>query len=99
MSFSILLAVSTFYYTFRTPLNPPKSNPLLARESIRIATFLGSMYWLAGFTGPLYPGALATDPEFGTGFPQAWLFGVSLAAAIAGGCMEMKRLGAAGTGL
>lgn len=97
MTFSILLAISTFYYTFRTPLGGASS--LLDRESIRIATFLSSMYWLAAFTGPLYPGSKAVDPEFGTGFPQLPLFGGSLVAALVGGCLEMRRVGAEGFGL
>ncbi|KAL8823289.1 MAG: hypothetical protein Q9191_005992, partial [Dirinaria sp. TL-2023a] len=100
MTFSVILAISTLYYTFRTPLDDGSAitNPLVARESIRIATFLGSMYWVAAFTGILYPGAKAVDPEFGEGFPQAIPFGGSLAVAIVGGCLEMRRVGAEGLG-
>lgn len=40
----------------------------------------------------LFPRAKAVDPEFGTGFPQAGLFGVGLGCAVLGGWLEGRRV-------
>jgi len=88
MTLSLLLASLSLYYTFR-----PRPTRLHKREDIRIATILGSLYFLSGFTAVLYPGAKAMDPEFGKGFPQAGLFGVGLGCALVGGWVEGRRVG------
>jgi hypothetical protein len=36
----------------------------------------------------LYPGSLAVDPEFGTGFPQVKIFGPLMIASWAGAWLE-----------
>lgn len=56
------------------------------------AAVFGSVYWLAGMSAILYPGSLAIDPEFGTGFPQLPLFaGLPVLSAI-GWWIEVKAL-------
>lgn len=43
----------------------------VARDSLRMAAFTGSVYWLTGLTAILFPGSAGLDPEFGgPGFPQ-----------------------------
>ncbi|KAL6716126.1 hypothetical protein ACLMJK_005692 [Lecanora helva] len=66
MSTGLLLGISTAYYTWRSTSNP--------RDSLRTAAIMGSVYFLAGLSAILYPGAKGVDPEFGEGFPQFWLF-------------------------
>jgi hypothetical protein len=63
------------------------------RESINTAMLFGTLYWITGLSGILYPGALAVDPEFGTGFPQKWIFGGLMGMVILGWWLEMRRLG------
>jgi len=89
MTLSLLLALLSLYYAFR----PTRPSRLHKKEDIRIATILGSLYFASGFTAALYPGAKATDPEFGEGFPQAGLFGVGLLSALVGGWLEGRRVG------
>ncbi|KAI1084315.1 hypothetical protein F5B20DRAFT_593427 [Whalleya microplaca] len=69
ISLSVLLGLTTLYYTWRKP-----DTPLLRREYMRMAAILGSVYWLSGLSAILYPGTMGLDPEFGgPGFPQRWL--------------------------
>ncbi|KAH6681432.1 hypothetical protein B0J14DRAFT_576377 [Halenospora varia] len=46
----------------------------MGKEALRTAAITGSLYWITGLSGILYPGALAIDPEFGTGFKQLPVF-------------------------
>jgi len=66
MSLGLILGALCLYYTFRRSNNQ--------RDSLRTAAVLGSIYFIAGLSAILYPGSLAVDPEFGTGFPQLPIF-------------------------
>ena len=63
------------------------------KESITTSAVLGSVYWVTGMSGILYPGTLWVDPEFGTGAPQVPIFVASVVVAWAGWALEMRRLG------
>ncbi|OAP57728.1 hypothetical protein AYL99_08466 [Fonsecaea erecta] len=62
------------------------------KESITIAAVLGSLYWVTGLSGILYPGTKWTDPEFGEGAPQAPIFVASAVLVWCGWWLEMRRL-------
>ncbi|KAK7752241.1 hypothetical protein SLS62_005775 [Diatrype stigma] len=84
INLSVLLGLATMYYTWRQP-----ATPQLRREFMRIAAFVGSIYWLAGIAAILYPGTMGLDPEFGgPGFPQAPLFIGFALCALAGSYLE-----------
>jgi hypothetical protein len=68
MSMGLCLGLSTLYYTWRS--NP---NAAAEKDSLNVATWLASMYWVTQLSAILYPGSLGVDPEFGEGFPQFWL--------------------------
>jgi len=67
MSMGPLLSLPMLYYTWR-----PQSDSNI--DSTRTAAVLGSIYWISGIAAYFFPGSLAVDPEFGTGFPQFPLF-------------------------
>ncbi|RDW88487.1 hypothetical protein BP6252_00519 [Coleophoma cylindrospora] len=68
MSMGLCLGLSTLYYVWR-----PNPNITAEKDALRISTWLASMYWITQMSAILYPGSRATDPEFGDGFPQAYL--------------------------
>lgn len=80
MSMGLLLGISTVYYTYR----PSASK----RDDMFTAAIFGSLYWITGLSAILYPGALGVDPEFGTGFPQVWIFGPLMVGAWVGAWIE-----------
>ncbi|MCJ1239510.1 hypothetical protein MMC14_007506 [Varicellaria rhodocarpa] len=89
MSTGLLLGLAMLYYTWRSP----------TEESLRVAALLGSIYWVSGMSAILYPGALALDPEFGTGFPQLPAFATFLGMSWVGYGLGVAGLGAgAGVG-
>jgi hypothetical protein len=63
MSMGALLGLATLYYTWRSDLRP-------GTDSIKTAAIFSSLYYIAGISAFFYPGSLAVDPEFGTGYPQ-----------------------------
>src|SRR5947209_2027284 len=67
MSMGALLGLATLYYTWR-------SHPAPGTDSIKTAAIFSSLYYIAGISAIFYPGSLAVDPEFGTGYPQLPLF-------------------------
>lgn len=84
MTLSFILGAATLYFTWRS-----SSSGTEAKESFRIAGFLGSIYWVAGFISTLYPGTNGLDVEFGgPGFPQKYIFTPALGLAITGMCLE-----------
>ncbi|KAI3572695.1 hypothetical protein IWW34DRAFT_761751 [Fusarium oxysporum f. sp. albedinis] len=84
MTLSAILGLATFYFTWRK-----NSSPERAKESLYIAAFIGSIYWVAGFISLLYPGTNGLDPEFGgPGFPQKYPFTISLGFVITGLYLE-----------
>jgi hypothetical protein len=65
---SLSLSFATLYYTWRTA-----KTPQLHREFMRIAAFVGSIYWITGLLSILPEGTMGVDPEFGgPAFPQKW---------------------------
>ncbi|KAF2437154.1 hypothetical protein EJ08DRAFT_14866 [Tothia fuscella] len=91
MSMAATLSAACLYYTWRStslPAAPAK------KESIFAAALFGSIYCFTGLTAILYPGALGTDPEFGTGFPQGSLFSILLVVNWAGWWLENRKINA-----
>jgi len=69
MSMTLCMLATTVYFTFR-----PTSGAAAARDSLFTALICASVYCVTGMSAILYPGAGGTDPEFGEGFPQFWVF-------------------------
>ncbi|KAK1751112.1 hypothetical protein QBC47DRAFT_84340 [Echria macrotheca] len=96
ITISVLLGLATLFYTWQPVLAQTKSTSsslsatqaAVARQSLHAAVFTGSVYWLGGLAAIQYPGALGTDPEFGTGFPQGKGFSVALGLGILGWALE-----------
>ena len=82
-----MLGLSTLYYTFRS-----SSSRAIEIESLHTAALLGSLYWITQLSAALYPGSLAVDPEFGSGFPQAYICAVLLSLVTIGTGLERRRL-------
>ncbi|KAH8837127.1 hypothetical protein MCOR27_006754 [Pyricularia oryzae] len=79
ITLSVILGLATLFLTWRPYLQdtsgPKRLSPELARDSLRMAAFTGSIYWIAGLAAAFFPGTSGLDPEFGgPGFPQKWLF-------------------------
>lgn len=81
------MGLSALYYLFRKP-----SSLAVERESLHTATLLSSLYWVTQLSAVLYPGSLAVDPEFGDGFPQAYLCAGLLSMVTAGTVLEQRRI-------
>ncbi|KAL2134380.1 hypothetical protein VTI74DRAFT_299 [Chaetomium olivicolor] len=95
ISLSVVLGLATLYYTWRPSILPPSTPPSLARQhkrdSLQMAIFTGTIYWLTGLASILYPGTDGIDPEFGpSGFPQAPLFMVFASFAVLGWLLERR---------
>lgn len=71
MTLSVVTLLLVVYYLYR-PL--PAPSEAVERDSLWTAAVIGTIYCGSAMTGVLYPGAEGTDPEFGEGFPQKWLF-------------------------
>jgi hypothetical protein len=82
-----MLGLGTLYYLFRTP-----TSRAIELESLHTAALLGSLYWITQLSAALYPGSLAVDPEFGDGFPQAYICAVQLSLVTVGTLLERRRL-------
>lgn len=87
MSTGLLLGLSGLYYLFRTC-----SSPAMQADSLRTATWLLSLNWIAQLSAALYPGALPVDPEFGGGFPQAYICAFLFFFIALGFRLEVRRL-------
>lgn len=88
MSMGLGLGLCTLYYTFR-----PQKSITQTKDSLQTAALFGSLYWVTGLSGILYPGSKAIDPEFGEGFPQFWLFlGLGVVSWVGAG-LEVRGLG------
>ncbi|OQU98552.1 hypothetical protein CLAIMM_04318 [Cladophialophora immunda] len=62
------------------------------KECVTIAAVLGSLYYVTGISGILYPGTKWVDPEFGDGAPQVPIFVGAAGLAWCGWWLEMRRL-------
>ena len=87
MTSSLLYSLAAIYFLFRR--NPTKTAEL---DSMFTAAVIGSFYTISGLSAILYPGALGTDPEFGEGFPQKWIFGAPLVWNWVGYWLESRKL-------
>ena len=87
MSSGLILGLATLYYLFRK-----SASPAADWDSLLTATFLASLNWVAQLSAALYPGSLPVDPEFGDGFPQAYICAVLLSMVGAGTILERRRL-------
>ncbi|KAJ0310429.1 hypothetical protein COL5a_008441 [Colletotrichum fioriniae] len=84
MTLSLMLGMATLFFTWRT-----NTSAEMAKESFRIAGFLGSIYWVAGWASLLYPGTSGLDPEHGgPGFPQKYPFTTAIGLAVTGMYLE-----------
>ncbi|KAK1982504.1 hypothetical protein LZ30DRAFT_590414 [Colletotrichum cereale] len=84
MTLSLILGVATLFFTWRS-----NASAQMAKDSLRTAGFLGSIYWVAGWASLLYPGTAGLDPEFGgPGFPQKYPFTAALGLAVTGLYLE-----------
>lgn len=86
MSMGLSLGLLTAYFTWRPTKDP--------QDSLLTAAVIGSLYWITGISGILYPGAKWQDPEFGIGSPQRKIFIGHLVLVWVGYWLEMKRLSA-----
>jgi hypothetical protein len=89
ISIAFTLGLATLYYTWRTSSLPTATAKV---ESLFAAALFGSMFCVSGLSAVLYPGSLAVDPEFGTGFPQKWVFGIPLVINWVGYWIEKSRI-------
>jgi hypothetical protein len=89
MSTGLLLGASALYYLMRPAWTTSHS---AARDSLHLVVWLLSLNWVAQLSAVLYPGALPLDPEFGEGFPQAYICTVLFALIGTGYTLERRRL-------
>lgn len=62
----------------------------IARDSLKIAAFTGSIYWLAGLAANWFPGTSGLDVEFGgPAFPQRPIFLVLGTFGLVGSWLEL----------
>ncbi len=92
MTSGLLLGGSALYLLYRRG----PSSPAGSRDSLHFTTWLLSMNWIAQLSAALYPGSLPVDPEFGDGFPQAYLCAGLFTIIGTGYALERKRLVQAG---
>lgn len=84
MTTGLLLGVTVLYYLVR-----PISD---SRQSLYLVTWLLSLNWVAQLSATLYPGTLPVDPEFGTGFPQAYICAILFTCIAIGHTLERMRM-------
>ncbi|PSR83013.1 hypothetical protein BD289DRAFT_436492 [Coniella lustricola] len=88
ITLSTALGFATLFLTWRSWFQPGTSKVVL-QDSMKIAAFTGSIYWIAGLASILFPGSAGLDPEFGgPGFPQLPLFTVLATCALLGSWWE-----------
>jgi hypothetical protein len=88
ITLAISLGLATLFLTHRPDLSHTAARDR-RRDSLRLAAFTGSIYWLCGMAGYLFPGADGLDPEFGgPGFPQRNMFAVFALLGLVGGWLE-----------
>lgn len=75
MSLGLTLGLLGQYLIWR----PVFDRTVSPRDSAFVAAIVGSLYWICGMSGILYPGTKWLDPEFGDGSPQAPVFAAHVA--------------------
>ncbi|KAH8904096.1 hypothetical protein BR93DRAFT_971170 [Coniochaeta sp. PMI_546] len=89
ITLSVTLGLMTLFLTYRPDLTSAPSAQVLRKESLKLAAFTGSIYWLAGLAAYFFPGSDGLDPEFGgPGFPQGPMFTVFASCALLGAWLE-----------
>ncbi|APA10033.1 hypothetical protein sscle_05g048030 [Sclerotinia sclerotiorum 1980 UF-70] len=87
LSTGVLLGIGALYYLYR-----PSTSRVIEKESLYTAALLTSLNWVAQVSAAFYPGSLPVDPEFGDGFPQAYIAGALLSMVAIGTALENSRL-------
>ena len=89
MTSGLLLGLSALYYLYRPGSS---SSSAVVRDSLHYVFWLLSLNWIAQLSAALYPGSLPVDPEFGDGFPQAYLCAGLFTFIGTGYALERRRL-------
>lgn len=98
LSTGVLLGLTSLYYLFYFPSSSKsrQNSPAVQRErervSLYIASWMATLNWVSQLSAVLYPGSLPVDPEFGGGFPQAYICALLLSIVAAGTLLEHRRL-------
>ncbi|KAF7871503.1 hypothetical protein EAF04_003610 [Stromatinia cepivora] len=87
LSTGVLLGIGALYYLYR-----PSTSLAIEKESLYTAALLTTLNWVAQVSAAFYPGSLPIDPEFGDGFPQAYISAVLLSMVAIGTALENARL-------
>ena len=91
MSMGAALGLATLYYTWRDASQGRGGEAKAAEaDSLLTAAIFGSLYWITGLSAIFYPGSAGTDPEFGEGFAQGWLFAGALLLDCIGGWVAVR---------
>ncbi|KAJ4422040.1 hypothetical protein N0V82_003336 [Gnomoniopsis sp. IMI 355080] len=86
---STVLGAATLFLTWRPLLRTTSRE--VARDSLKMAAFTGSIYWLTGVAAILFPGTAGLDPEFGgPGFPQLPAFLALTACGLTGSFLSLS---------
>lgn len=87
MSMGVALGLASLYYGFRST-----ENAKTKKDSLTTAAVFGTIYWITGLSAILYPGSKGTDPEFGEGFPQAYMFTIFGICSVLGSYLEVREV-------
>ncbi|TVY75760.1 hypothetical protein LSUE1_G007268 [Lachnellula suecica] len=93
MSLGFCLGLSTLYYTWRNSNSNTNISLEKQKDDLKTAAWLACMYWVTQLSAACYPGSLPVDPEFGDGFPQAWICAGEFVVVGLGVALEWRRLG------
>lgn len=94
MSMGLFVGLITYYILFF--LLPSTASPSQQILHLNWVLVLQNLLYLSSLSGILYPGAGWTDPEFGEGKPQMYVFPVLVALTWVGWWLEKKRIGGVG---
>ena len=93
MSMGAALGLATLYYTWRDGSQARgDEGKAVEADSLTTAAVFGSLYWITGLSAIFYPGSAGTDPEFGEGFWQGWLFAGMLLVDCLGGWVAVREV-------
>ena len=96
MSTGLLLGMCIIYFLHfsgaSVPLTTPVFREQILRKNLDVSLVLVHLYYVPGLSGILYPGAAWTDPEFGNGRLQLYLFSALLMMGWLGWWVETRRI-------